>query len=67
MPSTANTPWLPFPHEMGEDQGIRPEDLRPGGRLAWTTYMGGWVTARIHDKYTTRHERRRCARGMERS
>ncbi|GIL68644.1 hypothetical protein Vafri_21891 [Volvox africanus] len=42
VPSSTNTLWLPFQHEMGEAEGVRPEDIRPGGRLAWTSYMGNW-------------------------
>ncbi|GIM09245.1 hypothetical protein Vretimale_13117, partial [Volvox reticuliferus] len=42
VPSVTNTLWLPFPHEMGEAEGVRPEDILPGGRLAWTSYMGNW-------------------------
>ncbi|GLI63657.1 hypothetical protein VaNZ11_006694 [Volvox africanus] len=42
VPSSTNTLWLPFQHEMGDAEGVRPEDIRPGGRLAWTSYMGNW-------------------------
>ncbi|GLC47205.1 hypothetical protein PLESTB_001456100 [Pleodorina starrii] len=51
VPSADNTLWLPFPHEMGAGAAaagaaggglVRPEDMRPGGRLAWAAYMGNW-------------------------
>eukprot|EP00198_Chlamydomonas_reinhardtii_P011919 XP_001701256.1 predicted protein [Chlamydomonas reinhardtii] len=40
VPSPANTPWLPFPHQMSGQQAAAA--LRPGGELAWTQYMGNW-------------------------